>query len=354
MEHLCEDMFFAALKDYQSYELFNEVTRAQSDSKYKDYAKYHLALHYKDIKNYKNAYDLFNQVAQSNSRYNDDAKYMLAKCYESGQGVGKDCKRAFGIYLDLLGHYENCDKKYYNKELEDDVKFKLANCYSNGQGRNKYEQKRRARINDSFKKLNDQLSVYNMSKVEILKEACVKIESLTNENKHSSEICRIQSIYSQKLQHQNMRFHSDAFFNWAQKVFNKINNVDDLTPEKTNLIADEIVLEDPYFIFKVFYYLAITKAATLGDSSCLDIDKVEEEFIKEAETLPEDISVIDHSKASVDKSIFGEDNIVTFDQYMRYQIECLEQFINCLENQEKIPISRLRLEQNKYQSHIHF
>ncbi|CAG8827245.1 9810_t:CDS:1, partial [Dentiscutata erythropus] len=67
------------------YELFNEVTHAQSDSKYKDYAKYHLALHYKDIKNYKNVYDLFNQVAKSNSRYNNDAKYMLAKCYESGQ-----------------------------------------------------------------------------------------------------------------------------------------------------------------------------------------------------------------------------------------------------------------------------
>ncbi|CAG8624946.1 9087_t:CDS:2, partial [Dentiscutata heterogama] len=125
----------------------------KANSKYEYYAKYYLALHYKlgkPIKNDKKAYelfnevthaqksyDLFNQVAKSNSRYNDDAKYMLAKCYESGQGVGKDCKRAFDIYLDLLGgksHYENSDKKYYNKEQEDDVKFKLANCYSNGQG----------------------------------------------------------------------------------------------------------------------------------------------------------------------------------------------------------------------------
>ncbi|CAG8806289.1 14984_t:CDS:2, partial [Dentiscutata erythropus] len=179
----------------------------------------------------------------------------------------------------------------------------------------------------------------------------------------------------------------------AQEVFNV---VDGLTPEKANLIAEKIklenvfetrkcmnkpltkiemqwlcviigrhlkfninkiyfrVLEDPYFIFKVLYYLAITIAAVLEDSSYLDIDKVEEEFIKEVETLPEDVSVIDHSKASIDKSIFVEDNIVTFDQFIRYRIESLEQFINCFENQEKTPISRLRIEQNNYQSHITF
>ncbi|KAF0390472.1 HCP-like protein [Gigaspora margarita] len=152
MEHLCEDMFFVALKDYQcekyetSFEKFEKAAyKYKANSRYEVYAKYYLALHYKlgkPIKNDKKAYELFNevihaQIAQSNSRYNDDAKYMLAKCYESGQGVGKDCKRAFDIYLDLLGdksHYENSNKKYYNKELEDDVKFKLANCYSNGQG----------------------------------------------------------------------------------------------------------------------------------------------------------------------------------------------------------------------------
>ncbi|CAG8524731.1 7961_t:CDS:2, partial [Dentiscutata heterogama] len=192
----------------------------------------------------------------------------------------------------------------------------------------------------------------------------------------------------------NMQLHSDeTFFNWAQEVFNV---VDGLTPEKANLIAEKIklenvfetrkcmnkpltkiemqwlciiigrhlkfninkiyfrVLEDPYFIFKVLYYLAITIVAVLEDSSYLDIDKVEKELIKEVETLPEDVSVIDHSKASIDKSIFVKDNIVTFDQFIRYRIESLEQFINCFENQEKIPISRLREEQNNYQSHIKF
>ncbi|KAF0395996.1 hypothetical protein F8M41_010157 [Gigaspora margarita] len=74
--------------------------------------------------------------------------------------------------------------------------------------RKRYKQTRRARINDFLKRINNQLSVYKMSKVEILKEgkhsyfmidqpsydlliyysftlsACVKIESLTNENEH--------------------------------------------------------------------------------------------------------------------------------------------------------------------------
>ncbi|CAG8834862.1 2998_t:CDS:1, partial [Gigaspora margarita] len=36
--------------------------------------------------------------------------------------------------------------------------------------RKRYEQIQRARINDSLKKLNDQLSIYKMSKVEILEE----------------------------------------------------------------------------------------------------------------------------------------------------------------------------------------
>ncbi|KAF0396001.1 hypothetical protein F8M41_010162 [Gigaspora margarita] len=37
---------------------------------------------------------------------------------------------------------------------------------------------------------------------------------------------------------------------------------------------------------------------------------------------------------------------------MIYRVERLEQLINCLENQENIPISKLRMEQNKFLNHI--
>ncbi|CAG8671219.1 10919_t:CDS:2 [Gigaspora margarita] len=81
---------------------------------------------------------------------------------------------------------------------------------SKRQKRNNYEQIRRAKIKDFFKKLNDQLSVCKMNKVEILKEACVKIESLTNENRqlensirHLSEICQIQSSEINRLLNEN-------------------------------------------------------------------------------------------------------------------------------------------------------
>ncbi|RIB07334.1 hypothetical protein C2G38_2214722 [Gigaspora rosea] len=114
------------------------------------------------------------------------------------------------------------------------------------------------------------------------------------------------------------------------------------------------VLEDPYFIFEVFYYLAITIAAISEDIYYLDINIVENQFIEEVKTLPKYFSEVDHLETSIDKSIFVEDSIVTFNQYTRYRIERLEQFINFLENQENVPISKLRKVQNEYQDQITF
>ncbi|CAG8837562.1 10357_t:CDS:1, partial [Gigaspora margarita] len=66
--------------DNKASDLFEQI--AQSNSKYKDDAKYYLALHYKDgnyvKKNDNKASDLFEQVAQSNSKFKDNAKYHLA------------------------------------------------------------------------------------------------------------------------------------------------------------------------------------------------------------------------------------------------------------------------------------
>ncbi|CAG8846080.1 14655_t:CDS:1, partial [Racocetra persica] len=83
-ELLYKSMFMAVLMDYNrgeykaSFKTFREVSNYQINTRYKDNAKYYLALHYKNRKPFKNnynAYYFFNQVAQSDSTYKDDAKY---------------------------------------------------------------------------------------------------------------------------------------------------------------------------------------------------------------------------------------------------------------------------------------
>ncbi|CAG8706915.1 6304_t:CDS:2, partial [Racocetra fulgida] len=118
------------LNDNKAHDLFNQV--AQSDSTYKDDAKYMLALYKKAKSDDRKAFDLFKQVAESDLTYEDNAKYMLAKCYESGLGVEKDYKMAYKKYLNLLK--SNDFEKGYKKNLKlNDIKFELAKCYANNE-----------------------------------------------------------------------------------------------------------------------------------------------------------------------------------------------------------------------------
>ncbi|CAG8710924.1 1987_t:CDS:1, partial [Dentiscutata heterogama] len=94
-----KDGNYVEKNDIKASDLFEQV--AQSNSKYKDNANYHLAMYYAE-KNGNKAFFLFNQVSQSDSEYKYDAKYILAKFYETGRGgARKNYKKAFDIYFEL-------------------------------------------------------------------------------------------------------------------------------------------------------------------------------------------------------------------------------------------------------------
>src|SRR6185312_12935005 len=108
-----------------SFKSFNHIVdKYQNTSRIPD-AKFYLALHYKDEnyveKNDNKASYLFEQVAQSDSKYKDNAKYMLAKFYETGRGSAKkNYKKAFDIYFELskskshlYADAKNCLARYY-------------------------------------------------------------------------------------------------------------------------------------------------------------------------------------------------------------------------------------------------
>ncbi|CAG8698943.1 6255_t:CDS:2, partial [Gigaspora rosea] len=98
-------------------------------------------------KNGNKAFFLFNQASQSDSKYKDDAKYMLPKFYKSGWGgAEKDCKKAYDIYLELLKSKSDFqdDAKYCLAEksrYQNNAEFWLAHCYDNGNGVTKNKDK---------------------------------------------------------------------------------------------------------------------------------------------------------------------------------------------------------------------
>ncbi|CAG8736431.1 29459_t:CDS:2 [Gigaspora margarita] len=129
---------FVKKNDNKASDIFEQV--AQSNSKYKNDANYHLAMHFFE-KNGNKAFFLFNQVSQSNSKYKYDAKYILAKFYESGwgaeyylnsYGTKKDLVKAFDIYFSL-----SLRKLRY----QNNAKLWLVYCYENGNGVTKNKDK---------------------------------------------------------------------------------------------------------------------------------------------------------------------------------------------------------------------
>ncbi|CAG8849195.1 19108_t:CDS:1, partial [Gigaspora margarita] len=121
-EQISDDTFFAAYQNYcnkkyeKSFNFFkNIVDKYPNTSRILD-AKYYLALHYKDgnfvKKNDNKASDLFEQVAQSNSKYKDNANYHLAMHL-----IEKNKNKA----LFLFEQVSQSDSKY-----KDDAKHMLA------------------------------------------------------------------------------------------------------------------------------------------------------------------------------------------------------------------------------------
>ncbi|CAG8837307.1 17256_t:CDS:2, partial [Gigaspora margarita] len=120
--------------------LFEQV--AQSNSKYKDDANYHFAMHFVEknkIKLHK-AFDIYLDLSRSKSHLQADVKNCLAGYYFNSYGVKKDYKKAFDIYFILSkrkSYYQN-DAKFLSAEFYKfgwkAAKFELANCYAIGKG----------------------------------------------------------------------------------------------------------------------------------------------------------------------------------------------------------------------------
>ncbi|CAG8509647.1 9563_t:CDS:2, partial [Racocetra persica] len=129
---------FVKKNDNKATDIFKQVVQIlQSDSKYKDVAKYILAKFYESgqdgaKKDYKKVYDIYLELSKSKSDFQDDVKYCLAEYYLNSYGTKKDLVKAFDIYSSLLlrkSHYQN------------NAKFWLAHCYDNGNGVTKNKDK---------------------------------------------------------------------------------------------------------------------------------------------------------------------------------------------------------------------
>ncbi|RIB07026.1 hypothetical protein C2G38_2046330 [Gigaspora rosea] len=95
------------------------------------------------------------------------------------------------------------------------------------------------------------------------------------------------------------------------------------------------MLDDPHFIFIAFYYLSISEAALLNNETFLYIHEVDKKFIEQVQTFQEYVSEIDNSQPSIDKCIYVDDDIITFD-----------------ENQQTVPISQFNKKLNNYENQI--
>ncbi|CAG8823737.1 42867_t:CDS:2, partial [Gigaspora margarita] len=148
--------------DNKASNLFKQVV--QSNSKFKDNAKYHLAMHF--VKKNKNkALFLFDQVSQSNLEYKDNAKYMLTKINKksltrlyllSGVGCQQDINNSFRKIVKAMNfHIPNAkywiqkygEKKDYSAE---EAMQNLKNQYKNKTNESEYV---RARLASYFGQL---------------------------------------------------------------------------------------------------------------------------------------------------------------------------------------------------------
>ncbi|CAB4489044.1 unnamed protein product [Rhizophagus irregularis] len=115
-------------------------------------AQYNLAVCYQSgdgVKsNYRKAFELFLSAAK---RGNLDAQYNLAICYMDGMGTQKDKKKAFKWFLKSESKQLITQNKGERKEFEKNLKLAIANdskaqnyvgyCYNNGKVTNKNETK---------------------------------------------------------------------------------------------------------------------------------------------------------------------------------------------------------------------
>ncbi|CAG8819737.1 5722_t:CDS:2, partial [Gigaspora margarita] len=86
-----------------------------------DITPYEHAINYYYEKKYNLAVEILREIAKNGEKleYKNQAKFVLALCYEFGNGVTKDFKKAFNIFLELSNsqshntEVKDCLAKYY-------------------------------------------------------------------------------------------------------------------------------------------------------------------------------------------------------------------------------------------------